>query len=131
MATVNARLDLLEKEQIKQERDNKYALELHKQENESAMAAMQAQIDGIRGEVQGFTPVLEGIKESLNILVGDKMERDVLAKERKDEEEKKPSTPWGKFKDKLIESLATLVSGGVIALVVWLAAEFLKQGGVK
>lgn len=38
----------------------------------------------------------------------------------------KPKTPWDRFKAKIIDSLATLVSGGIVAVVVWVAIQILK-----
>jgi len=86
--------------------------EAQEKQNREALAAVVVQVNGVHQEVKAFESVLTGINDSLVILVDDKKRREVIEVQRN-------SGPWGKFRDKLIEALATLVVAGIIS-GIWL-----------
>lgn len=120
---VMKRIEDIEKEQIKQELNAKHAQEIHAEENRAMFAAMQTEINEVRQEQRAFAPILEGINTNLGLLVEDKTKRDAITEERR-----KPKTPWDVLKTKMIESLATLVSGAIVAGGVWVAIQVLRGG---
>lgn len=121
------RIEDVEKAQIKQELNTSYTMEMHAGENRAMFAALQTRIEGVEQEQkayqQSIEPILAGINSNLETLVGDKTKRDAIAEE---ESKKKPRTPWNIFKVKLIEGLATLISGGMIAGVIWIIVQMAK-----
>lgn len=125
MATIPERLTAVERDLLAQEKANKQALAAHEDKNMSALEAVHVRIDAVEQKVSSFGPVLEGINTSLGILVGDKEKRDTLAEA---EAKKKPKTPWDVFKGKLIDSLSTLVAGGILAGGIWVFIQMSKGG---
>lgn len=102
---------------------NVASLKAHEDMNAAALAAVHVRIDTMETKVDSFGPVLEGINTSLGILASDKTKRDTLAEA---EAKKKPKTPWDVFKAKMVDALATLVAGGMVAGVVWVAIQVLR-----
>jgi len=124
MPTIPERITAVERDLLAQEKANKQALAAHEDKNMSALEAVHIRINAVEQKVDSFAPMLEGISTNLGILVGDKERRDALAEA---EAKKKPKTPWDTFKAKMIEALATLISGGIIAGAIWVFVQMAKE----
>lgn len=125
MATTSDRLTAVERDLLALEKRNQMALDGHAKENQMALEAVHVRMDEMEQKIDSFGPVLEGISTNVSVLVSDKTGRDAMAKA---EAAKKPKTPWDIFKAKLIDALATLTAGVIMAGIGFVAVQWATKG---
>ncbi len=88
-------------------------------EAKSDVAALASRVESLEESMKAIGPVLAGINDSLSTLTTAQSVRDGVASAAE-------KSPWGRLKDKLIETLATVLAGGIITGAIWLVALFMK-----
>lgn len=97
-----------------------------------SISAVEARVTILEEDMAAYSIVTEGIKENLQILADAERDRKTRENTQKEEAEKtekaKEKTFFAKFMDEFPRHLATLVAGGVFAVLLFLAANASKIG---
>lgn len=97
-----------------------------------SIEAVEVRVSTLEGEMVAFSSMTEGMKENIQFLVDAERDRTVRETTQREEAEKaekqKDKTFFVKFMDEIPKHLATLVAGGLFALVIYLFTNLGKIG---